>query len=1239
MSRDPNKKARAAARASYNAAREAGVDQAALAQAMAALLRDREESLTTASGRPSRSRAARAFPINEQGKWVSIGPSVARRGQALDRPNVTGRIRDLAVDSDGVRAYAATAKGGVWYTHDAGASWQPVGGWAQYSPTTGGHVNAQACGSILVDFGIIEDLDVVLVGTGEITPTRGPTGGRMAGVGVLSAIGPATVDVGTNPWEPDTGLAQLEGRGIYRLVRMPGVQAGAGGLTPDQVLACTNDGAFIGTRGDIAIPNSGGATRPGYTWAPTAGLPAGGNLVVTDALWFDLGGGNHRCVVAVAGQGLLYSDDSFATAFAVPTLQNPMAPPIVGRMSLAHAAGNRFYVLGETDRARVWQVPDVSANPPLATNCPGLRPTDQVWGTQRDYDQAIAVDVDAGGNDRVYVGGSVIEPRDGTNWAAALWVYDVSAAPALTVPRVLAGVGTPPTNAGADRAGLIGNNMHGDVHAIRLAGPQLAAPAADRPERRQVWVGNDGGVYVSLASGRVNTFAARNSGLGAMEANMVASHPTSPHYLAMGCQDNGTQMRRGDTVWEVTHQGDGGGVAFHPVHTNIVVAQYAQAAWNSTSRGPFRDPMARDPGGPPDLSGDTENDASLFYSEAATFDDSATGGNGLLAIGTNRVWITRDLGTNRPPAWRVLPHDHVDGAGNPVAAPERDCRPAGAFNAGLGNYGVPLSGPPSTGSIRSVVALEFAAAGTVLAAYLDGVVRYVEGPAGQWTTTVWDIASGAFPVGGTFVTDVAAIPGTADFFASTTGNRGNAAQETLFKFSGGAWHATGLRRALDNPPALPQGPLDPVFTVVVDPSNPADVYVGTATGVWKGTLTAAPATFTWTPFVNGLPSAVVQDLDIWTQVGPGGTRLMRAAVQSRGVWEVDLAAAARRDTYLRVHPFDSRRILPTPLEDPRAAPGATLTDHASPDIVVRPAWPVATPPAWLWRSSLSRWNAPNHAVWTFQTAFRHLYPFIEATGEWSEALDDALRFHNQRMGRSASRTINATLWGEIVGRVNGADVEEGVRLDPLTLDVTYDPSDPARVLDPAHPLAVFCPPWRGVNTTDISAREIDVVERVAPRREDAGVWTVERIPSVVEVLLHHRDERAVPRLDAQAILYWRTGTVVEDLMSADIGDLVAHSADHFLAQPHALPDEWSAATDPLLGLTFANLEPITARSPRAISIDLDLSVIPADQSHILLLAVVTSAADSPPLPAPAGTTVRDLVLGWPYAAARVLRLR
>ena len=52
MSRDPNKKARAAARASYNAAREAGVDHTALAQALAAVLREREESLTTASGRP-----------------------------------------------------------------------------------------------------------------------------------------------------------------------------------------------------------------------------------------------------------------------------------------------------------------------------------------------------------------------------------------------------------------------------------------------------------------------------------------------------------------------------------------------------------------------------------------------------------------------------------------------------------------------------------------------------------------------------------------------------------------------------------------------------------------------------------------------------------------------------------------------------------------------------------------------------------------------------------------------------------------------------------------------------------------------------------------------------------------------------------------------------------------------------------------------------------------------------------
>ena len=50
--------------------------------------------------------------------------------------------------------------------------------------------------------------------------------------------------------------------------------------------------------------------------------------------------------------------------------------------------------------------------------------------------------------------------------------------------------------------------------------------------------------------------------------------------------------------------------------------------------------------------------------------------------------------------------------------------------------------------------------------------------------------------------------------------------------------------------------------------------------------------------VDGLPEAEVQDLDIWvdpTVAAPvaATARLLRAGVQARGVWEVDLAADAK----------------------------------------------------------------------------------------------------------------------------------------------------------------------------------------------------------------------------------------------------------------------------------------------------------------------------------------------------------
>ena len=64
----------------------------------------------------------------------------------------------------------------------------------------------------------------------------------------------------------------------------------------------------------------------------------------------------------------------------------------------------------------------------------------------------------------------------------------------------------------------------------------------------------------------------------------VAQHPTSSHFVAMGAQDNGTQVRTGDTVWEEVLVGDGGGLMFHPVQTHYLVAQYLGGRWEAVKK-------------------------------------------------------------------------------------------------------------------------------------------------------------------------------------------------------------------------------------------------------------------------------------------------------------------------------------------------------------------------------------------------------------------------------------------------------------------------------------------------------------------------------------------------------------------------------------------------------------------------------------------------------------------------------
>jgi hypothetical protein len=1242
------KRGRALEREAFVARRRGTFDQAAVEAAAAAYRK-------TAAVAP-KGLLPKGFPTGDAQRWVPIGPSVVRRGQANDRPRVAGRIRDLAVHPNGRRAYAASGQGGVWYTGDGGATWDPVGGWSEFTATAGGDNNAQSCGTILVDFRDNDPAhDFVMVGTGETTPFPRVTGhGAYGGLGVLSSMGPVPKGVGANPWEPlkAADLTLFEGLGMFRMARRPGRVAGdTTGASPDQVLAATSAGLFLGTRRHVVAPPT-----DEFTWAKLPGIDTlvGGppTPAVTDVLW--IGG---RIVVAVHLQGIAFSDDN-GTTFTWLNGCSPLPAPgsnIQGASSLALVPGtNTLYVLTElplpaippppppppiiapTDTPSVFQVADITVAAPAAVPVNGVPIS--LWGSQGDYDQAIVADR-VGGTDRLYLGGSTIFA--GEEYAASLFCFDVGPGPALVPTPGVSRSGAPapppppppPAGAGegANAPGLIGNNVHADVHTIRLAGPAGS---------RHVWVGCDGGVYVSTQNGRVNSFAPRVTGLAVLQPGFVACHPTSSHFVAAGFQDNGSQVRSGDTMWESVLTGDGGGTAFHPARSHYIVTQATRAAWRSAPATGYVRPTTRT--GTNQAHGtDRENRGanSLFYSGASAV---ATPGEDRIAMGTARVWMTDNLGAGGTNRWWVLPWSVA-----PATAAPTDPRPGGQDQPAQQAVGVPTLVPgdilaSGVGPLGRVVTVKWVTATSVLVLFEFGVVRWDEAPVGRWAATTL-LVTGTEPAtsaqgGATFLTDIAPVPGSQDFYVTTTGDPTNNALDTLYRFDSGAGAVVGLnlRNALVPPGSPPGtiGPLEPAYAVVVDQppgGAPMQVYVGAVTGAWRRQH-LAPAATLWTRFVNGLPQASVQDLAIWADPA-GGPRLLRAAVQARGVWEVDLAAANEpQRTYLRVHARDDRRRLPSPLANPRRGPTAAAEPvFASPDVVVRPRAGAGIAPRWiLGATTINAGNVHNYQLWTFQTAFRWLFPSVIADGRWTDAFGDLVEQHRATLQPTLGapplplgRFIDRRLWDAVVG---------STRVDPAT----GQPSANA-----AHPLAVYRQPWQTAGAPTVPATEVDLVESVQPREVLGDVWRVHSEPSTIDVLLHHRDTRPVPANQAFAILLWRFAAGPVALLNAQAGDIVAFAQDLAQGNAHAVPAGWTHQTGPANAPLHPLSVPLDARLPRAVSIDVDLSAVPAGNRVLFLAIAGLSPADrcsAAPVGLPANPTVSDLARCWPHAALRMVQV-
>ena len=837
-----------------------------------------------------------------------------------------------------------------------------------------------------------------------------------------------------------------------------------------------------------------------------------------------------------------------------------------------------------------------------------------VNGLTADEPLVLTVHPEPTGDDLLLLGSGV------SGLDASLWAYR---APAVGTPGYLPATELTGMAMAAPKAGFIGTGVYPRVRAIKVVG-----------SGSQVWLATDGGVFVSVARGRRRTFAARSVGLAAIDPTFLANHPTSSQYVALGAKHTGILVRSGDAVWSEVDSAEGGGVAFNTVPPFTLVGQHAFVDWIDDSHRFW--PPATKVWPRRDRFSDRESRASAIYSGAAVIATSPTGSR--LAVGTNRVWISEDL--DRPiTEWKALPYTLP---GQPPAA-AKDVRPRrGKVSDPEPAFGVPAgdSLPPlndeKIGPLGPVFTIKWVSPTELLALFKRGLVRWKETTTGWWSSELLLVPDDDGPDGQ--FTDVCPVPGGGLYLTLRDLTEVDALDACVFVDAAGS-HPTGLRV-----PA-PQVP-DPAFSVVVDPVYPDHVYVGTYTGVW-GSVRTGTTHGPWTLVGRGLPAAAVQDLGLWVdpvhdpQHPERRLRLLRAATQARGAWELELSDTHPARTYLRVHAADDRRRLPTPLAPLKPDPlgGDDEVVHGSPDIALRPRF--GTTPR-LPLVTIDKGNAGTHAyaIWVAQTALRWLYPQVPTDGRWSPGLVAALRAFAARSGIAmATDELTRTLYQAIVTEIR-------LPFDPA--NPTATPADPASL-----PAAVFRAPWHTRADPQACATELDIRNSVVPEYLSAyGIWWIHGPLWTIDVLIHHRSTDPLGADGAFCVVLWRNVEHVQGAMALSADGLAQYArAVAAAANPATVPEPagwgWNvvrAGANPLHRLPVE----LDASMPRAVSVDVDFST--ADWS-ILIVAIAgsltgsaaplttVSSADQLTRPEPpAGTSVGDFVRQWPYAAARVVKL-
>ncbi len=773
--------------------------------------------------------------------WTSLGPSPIDSDPTGNQSygDVTGRVSAIAVDrtdSTGNTVYVGAASGGVWKSTNAASAtlsnvtWTPL---TDQQPSL-------AVGSIAIQPG---NPSVILVGTGE----GNNSADSYYGIGFLRST-----DAGQT-WTAITtannGTRPLRGLAVEQIAFST--------VNSNLVVAAT--ASSVGASNGAEIQGGDGrglyySTDAGVTWSYANVTDPGGIPVAagsTSAVVFNPI--HNRFYAVMRFHGIYQSQDAqnwtrmsdpgtaVNTTACTTTVANFGCPLYRGSIAVNQTTGETFLVY-------------VDGNGNFAPNGPGIYRLTGVNGTW----SAIA---DAG---------SLSSCGDGAGCGSTQGTYNIylravprSGSSELYLGFVNIFSCTLTTNAvncnWKNLTHVYGcspfanpSHVHPDQHAFDFGGAN----------NNVMYFGNDGGVYRALNGTSVsngsctatNPFQNLNANLGSFSQIVnFAQHPTDPTILLAGLQDNGSPLLHPlsypGTKWKGINAGDGGFNAIDPANPNTYFTTTA------TNSGTVIDRCTQGSNCANNSSQTTVVTSAKYSGDETAFympfmlDPADTS---RIILGTCRVW----RGSISGPTLTASSNNFSTSDSTPCGGSDSKIRALAA-------------GGPSAGSSANVI---YAATESAPDAPAPGHIFTTANAVGgvtSWADRTGNINRSEFDI-----SSVAVSPHDAS---------GQTAYITIMGFGAShVWKTTNAGATwIDRTADLPDAPAN---AIVVDPTNPDRLFVGTDIGVFVSVDDGA----SWAELGTGLPTVVVSDLKIFNS---GGVQRLRAATYGRGVWDIALPGA------------------------------------------------------------------------------------------------------------------------------------------------------------------------------------------------------------------------------------------------------------------------------------------------------------------------------------------------------------